>query len=69
MHLRQVHPLNNCTNKSRTAPTKKCINQPLLVHLRQVHPLNNCTNQELRHSSKNTKKGCSCINCTPNYLY
>ena len=69
-----------CTNQSRTAPisqelhkpTKNYTNLPrttqhlpLLVHLRQVHPLNTCTPKQVHPSSRNTKKGCSCINCTP----
>ena len=61
-----------CTNQSRTAQISQELHKPTKNYTtptsvgaletsappKQVHP-----------SSRNTKKGCSCINCTPNYLY
>ena len=55
-----MHPLNNCTNKSRTAQTKKMYKSTFVGALETSAPP-----KQLHPSSKNTKKGCSCINCTP----
>ena len=64
-------PIKNCTNQPRTTPTNQELHNTTSVGALETSapPKPTAPLKQLHPSSKNTKKGCSCINCTPNYLY